>query len=446
MGANQWKFNEALSNVGNFWANQILRQNERDRMEAEKQKQLAMQKQRNEYAQRVINKGTFQETTEPTPIDVPDNLGIYTPKQEQTDFMPLAPNKTVQPQTPNVPFKQAQTYQTYNKFLPDDERTTNAYAMQLAGQEGGAETLGAYDKIQKLLNPQGKYSNFQKDNPNIAFDTVSNKWKDIRTGQEVDPTQFVKPDYVYGKENKYVQIKDPINGQLKTALDEKGQPIKNNQWDAPEELISKTTKNGKVFEQWGKPTWENDTANPTAYKKVGDMNYRLGRTHSYNATAVNAKGDGTVRMTKDISPLFNKQYKDVLKAKGMWLTDRQNNATDATEKAKNLANRRQDYVNTVKSTLPIKLKEWYDKVWNAYDKKDPTSNEFWGEFMDAYKNGAFKKKVTIKKKNGEVNQVNDPGGAEFDFARELFRALYLRYPDTQDVQIDDNNEAEYIEE
>ena len=485
MASNQWRFNDALSNVGSFWANRIMQNQERDRIEAERQRRINEQKaelakQQAQFSDAIglVSKlkqgGTVEDfgmlptqqttpyldwknsyrqtTSNPNPnisdvSQLPPDLQIKVGKnmQQQNQALPTSEEDFNNIGTINVNKPTPTTVQDKQFFKPYNEGERSTYAQKLFSNPQALEAIGAWDKYDKMLNPKSEYTNFQKDNPNIAFDKVTNTWRDIRTGGQVDPMQYAKPDYIYGKDNKYVQMKDPITGQLQTALDDKGQPIKNTQWDAPEERISVTFKNGKAFEQWGKPTWEESTTNPSAYKKVGDMNYRLGRTHSYNVTDVNAKGDNVPRLTKGMDTFFNDKHKGVLDAKAGWMTEKQNKTGKATEWAKSLASRRQDYANSVYSAATPEYKQWYDGLYKIYGSDIP-SGDFLDQFNHALKTGQFKTTYTLKNSKGETKTVVDPGGAASDFFREHFRAFYDQYPNLEIYKPESNDEWTVVSE
>ena len=56
------------------------------------------------------------------------------------------------------------------------------------------QTRDDYQKAQKLFNPEPEYTQFLETNKNIAYNKTRNRWEDVRTGEQADPTQYKKPE------------------------------------------------------------------------------------------------------------------------------------------------------------------------------------------------------------------------------------------------------------
>jgi hypothetical protein len=437
MGANQWRFNEAISNVGNFWASQILAQKERDRIEAERQKQLDTKNQANVFARQLAQGGSFE--NRPTPINVPNRLSQVNTSDLPKDLDPnsLLPINTSRKSAPpksmkindgnaldvnNIPFRQPQTYA--EQFVPYNQQQKNSIAMQLASNPYGADTYSGYTKILQDMNPQKKQKEF-----NGSLYEVN---PDGSIGKMIIQKQ---PEKLYDKESEYVLEVDPNTKARKVALDDKGQPVVNDFYNPTPKYLrteydAKTRKYVDLegYMKGGKevvanrkyiaPT-KNVNGQPHISKESNALlNDYYKQQQKYLADYTSAKSggglydnSGQIRTVPEMAEVTETQPDG---SKLIYNKKKGERAMTATDVAAAMASHNKKYINLVKSGMPEGLKSWYGDYFNRKGKTKPENNNgnqetFWTSLLGNWKKGNLTP-------------------AEFQYGMHLYRATYAEDP------------------
>jgi len=421
-----------LSGVGRQIANSILLEKEKKKQEEEKKRQA-------QIMQNVLGKlqagGEYQlgeKTDYGASTSIPDTSQPLTVGN-------MMFNKAASLSNPYPTKIEPRTTLT-SQFEPyTPEQKTNLF-MGLDNQ-----TRDDYQKAQKLFNPEPEYTQFLETNKNIAYNKTANRWEDVRTGEQADPTQYKKLE-----EPKY--FKNRPYGYRKDGT---GQLIEDKTLSNPEYIP--TPKIGFKDKREYDPTLGKYKLYTETYE-----NGKLVKRSQPSYVEPTERKNGISYMSKDMKKVFDKYEEDRRKLeaqKGMvyqvgtkdpsgdYLVETDKKVLSATDLAKEIAQNRAEHISFIKQAAPPKFNEWYGKVYNHY-KGDPEKiNEFTQEFLDAFRNGYFKKTVKIKnKKTGATKIVSDPGAQEFNYFREMARALYGGYPETNELQDPSNEDVEIIEE
>ena len=419
-----------LRPAANILSNMIMegRQRKKDEEERLRQKQIQQS-----ILDRLISGGESQleeRTAYGEPIAQPDTtqpftLGNMLSRQEPSLAKPF----------PNQIEPRQQLTQTFRTHTPEEK--TNLF-MGLDNQ-----TRDDYQKAQKMFQPkEPEYTQFLDTNKNIAFNKARNRWEDVTTGEQVDPTIYKKPEEPKYFKNRPYGYKKDESGQL---VEDKN--LQNPEYTPPPKITFKDRKEfDKTLGKW------------KSYTETYENGVLTKRSQPSYITPTERKG-GISYMSKDMQKVFDKYDQDRKKleaqkemvyqvgekADGDYIVN--DGELTATDLAKQIAQNRAEHISFIKKSAPPKFNDWYGKVYNHY-KKDPESiNEFTQEFLDAFRNGYFKKTVKIKNtKTGETRIQSDPGAEEFNYFREMSRALYGGYPETDELQDPSTEDVEIIEE
>lgn len=462
MLSNQWQYNEALSSVGDSFANAILRNAERKEKEAERMREEEKAKQKALLLQNVIQglrEKTYDYGTQITnPITgEPYNLGNIAPENPQPSFRNflVPPEQDIQSQ-PLQQIPDVIPAQTFRDILFNSgsqkpvesqyrEKTLEEkiiVASQLLNTPGAIAALEDYYKLENMFKPQpDTHTNvIERDGLQFgiskktgAYEEIPGsrnipkeikKLKTVKIGRQLfleDPLiegkSIGEPIYEYQPKIEYKDKKgfDSELGMIKTftekyvdgELESRSQPVYRN----PKEVKSGVTYLSKSFKG------ELDKLDLERRKLYAEKEklYQRGIKKDGDAYIETEDGNGNIIRTR------------------------------ASDVAKRIAENRVTQVSMVKQSAPPEFKEWYNKVWNYYGKQDPDMNEFTQEFLDAYRSGAFKKVIKVRNtKTGETRTIIDPGAEAMNYFSELTRALYGSYPDKNMIQSPEE-ETEIIE-
>ncbi len=401
-----------LSKAADILSSQII-------AEKERQRQLDEQKKNQELIQNLmtrLNAGGAKQI--PQDLDTTPNFGSGMPNLSGII---------------NAPFKQD---------TPQDKMTI---AQQLLNVPGGSKALDDYQQLQKMFQKKSPTPIYNKENKNIWLEDPETKFRTDtgRLNPFYEGEQWQKH---YNPESSVVQEINPVTKEIRNT-------------EIPNTFNYKPTSKYLADESG----WDKKSKKLVDVYGYKDLNGKTVVTRKSYVAPTKTK-DGIPHISKEADGLLNDYFKQQQKIKanydslvgGKALTNQYGQpitikkTVGSLEESvpvtkddiqNSLESLQQKYVDMVKQSMPVGLKDWYRELYNYEDlakgknkNTNPGQDTFWSSLINSWK-------------KGEISP------ADLQYGVHLFRATYMTDPLTkygfqmpQDENIQNDSQSDNSEE